>query len=598
MVRVIMEALYKMLNLADNRLNYGDILLAPLNYHLDFAIGTTYSLDLDSLVGVSLSLLSGEIDSDMLNNDIRLLDSLIRNTGKIDLFCENGQIHRPKNSNPLHILLEDIVYPVTNNNYSEYSNFASFHPKFWLLRFIDDNKKVLYRVIVLSRNVTFDRSWDISFVMEGEIGNKTDKNDPLIYFIKQLYGLNDEKTIKTDESPINNEEKAIVINDIIDDFEFIINDGISDEYFIQNQLLFKEKNLDGLMIISPFLSRTVIQNFNERIGLNSEAILITQADSLLRVSQQDCSNFDVFTVREEIIDGETYLPNDAQEVLNQDIHAKVYLAQHDQNSELYLGSLNSSCNALKNNVELMVKLTSSRDELNVKKLSESLFDVNGENPFEKVDWDKINNKSDNNNDVFNDKIKYLVRLKSEANIISFDNHYNIEVEFENLNIDYFKDLDSITIRPLFVEKIFDLKSKLVFENLDKKKLSEFFIITINKKFERVIKIPTKGMPDGRVNDVISSIINNDSDFLSYVAYLFGDEFVFDDFGFDESDDSFVIGQYDVQLPELYEKMLKASYYNPDKFDEVDVLIKSLSEDNAIDCFNEFKELYDTFRKVL
>lgn len=44
-----------MLNPNNNRLDYGDILSPPNNYQLDFAIGTTYSLDLDALVGAAIS---------------------------------------------------------------------------------------------------------------------------------------------------------------------------------------------------------------------------------------------------------------------------------------------------------------------------------------------------------------------------------------------------------------------------------------------------------------------------------------------------------------------------------------------------------------
>lgn len=43
------------LNPKNNRLDYGSILEPPSNYELDFAIATTYSLDLDSLVGTSIT---------------------------------------------------------------------------------------------------------------------------------------------------------------------------------------------------------------------------------------------------------------------------------------------------------------------------------------------------------------------------------------------------------------------------------------------------------------------------------------------------------------------------------------------------------------
>ena len=53
-----------MLNPNNDRLDYGQILSAPDKYKLDFAIGTTYSLDLDALVGASLALgLSEDTDS-------------------------------------------------------------------------------------------------------------------------------------------------------------------------------------------------------------------------------------------------------------------------------------------------------------------------------------------------------------------------------------------------------------------------------------------------------------------------------------------------------------------------------------------------------
>ena len=45
-----------MLNPNSDRLDYGQILAPPAGYDLDLAVGTTYSLDLDALVGASLAL--------------------------------------------------------------------------------------------------------------------------------------------------------------------------------------------------------------------------------------------------------------------------------------------------------------------------------------------------------------------------------------------------------------------------------------------------------------------------------------------------------------------------------------------------------------
>ena len=62
-----------MLNPNNDRLDYGQLLTAPDKYKLDFAIGTTYSLDLDALVGASLALgLSEDTDSKIAQNPIAL----------------------------------------------------------------------------------------------------------------------------------------------------------------------------------------------------------------------------------------------------------------------------------------------------------------------------------------------------------------------------------------------------------------------------------------------------------------------------------------------------------------------------------------------
>ena len=94
-----------MLNPKKNRLDYGSILSPPSNYQLDFAIGATYSLDLDALVGASISLgLQIENDTELNENPIVLLEAL-RSTGdKVALFCESGQIKLPNKTTPLYIL--------------------------------------------------------------------------------------------------------------------------------------------------------------------------------------------------------------------------------------------------------------------------------------------------------------------------------------------------------------------------------------------------------------------------------------------------------------------------------------------------------------
>ena len=55
-------------------------------------------------------------------------------------------------------------------------------------------------------------------------------------------------------------------------------------------------------------------------------------------------------------------------------------------------------------------------------------------------------------------------------------------------------------------------------------------------------------------------------------------------------------QFYARLSELYEKMLQASVYSPEKFDEITTIIESLSDEKIVP--DGFNELYNTFLEVI
>ena len=589
-----------MLNPNNNRLNYGSILYPPNNYELDFAIGTTYSLDLDALVGSSIALgLSQETDSNLRENPIFLLEALRSTSDKIALFCENGRIHLPNNPTQIYILLEDMVFQASHPKDDKYS---SFHPKFWLLRFMGEDGSILYRLIVLSMNLTFDRSWDISFTMEGlKTDEKTDKNDSISKFIEKLteYSTNE---IKSDKMKEIMDELSFVHFDlnsnIFNDYEFIIN-GIGEEYSIQKQPLFNE-NWDELFIMSPFLSNGIIKDFNNRKNKNSRATLITREMSLSRLKPEDCSNFDVYRLKDVIIDGEDFVSQENQQILKQDIHAKMYAMEKDDVCEFYLGSLNASHNAKYNNIEVMVKLVAKKKKFNVKALIKDIF--NGEKdgidcPFQPVDMNGIKPDAENEGTDLDLIIRKMAALNIRGNVIPNDSNYDIELIIENY--DEFEGSE-IKLSPLLKNDFVAFSENMVFENLEKIQLSEFFILSVSKdddSVKRIIKIQMEGMPEDRKNDVISSIIDDETAFIRYVAFLLSDDYAEALIGGGSGCDGCrEPGRGLMQLPELYEKMLKTAQKSPEKFIELDFLIKTLSKDNVVP--EGFEELYNTFLGVL
>jgi hypothetical protein len=254
----------------------------------------------------------------------------------------------------------------------------------------------------------------------------------------------------------------------------------------------------------------------------------------------------------------------------------------------------------------MVRLRAKSEIVNLKSLSEGLFDGDkgGPNsPFQLFNIDKVLPREvDGENRDLNLIIKKINRLNPKSNIVPKGKYYDIELFFnEDLN-DNIGDLE-IKIRPLLSKKESKFAKYIIFENIDKIRLSEFFVVSVTTKaedestIERVIKVPTSGLPEDRERDVISSVVNDKEAFIRYVAFLLGDKYILSameaesGFGSGSSNISFTI-----QLPELYEKMLKASVYTPEKFEELEFLIRTLSGDDVIP--EGFEDLYNTFKQVV
>lgn len=599
-----------MLNPNNDRLDYGRIIAPPVSCQLDFAVGTTYSLDLDALVGVCIALgLSEETDSVLMKNPICLLEAL-RSTGdKVALFCEGGQIHTPNAVTPLYVLLEKMVFQVKTAKKKGIAHYPSFHPKFWLIRYVDEKGEPIYRIVILSRNLTFDRSWDITFCMDGKKKKvKTNKNNPVADFLNYLI-----KDLPDNENSDNKRNKIKSIIKELSNIYFELNSkefsdyeflpvGISNKHTILNTPLFTD-TYHELLIMSPFLSNGVIKEFNERSRYmnHAEHTLITRAKSLENLKPEDCSNFDIYTIKDAVVDGETAISEDEQQIKRQDIHAKVYMTRKYYASDLYLGSLNASHNAIRGNVEFMIRLSSQNRYLNLAKLKKSLFngdEDNPDNPFQRVDISRFANTKQTDDGVdLSGIIKDIIRTEPCAIVEPNGEHYDLIINFGKIESDY-----TINISPLLSNKTEILSETVVFKNLSVSQLSEFYKVSVNhceKKIERVVIIPTSGIPENRDKTIISSVISNKSSFYSYISLLLGDSYVLNAMELENNNSSLGGNSSKTRAsvgPAIYEKMLYTASTNPERFKDIDYLIKSVSDDGVIP--EDFEALYNDFKKVV
>lgn len=606
-----------MLNPGEDRLDYGNILIPPDSYILDFAVGTTYSLDLDTLVGVCIALgLSVEFDSNIMKDPVCLLEALRRTGDKLALFCEAGQIYLPRNVSVVYTLLEKMVFQVVTKAMKGIKH-PSFHPKFWLLRYTN-KEEVLYRIVVLSRNLTFDRSWDICFYMDGKLGEETDKNIPVADFLKYLL----RQLPKSEIVKVKQIRQLIKELDYVNfetgmkefyDFEFIPSGVPCSEGGIYSMLdtsLIKEandrfeKSFHELLVISPFLSKDIIRQFNERSRWieNTEYMLITREMSLEKLKPEDCDNFRIYVLKDEIVDGEAAISDGESDYYKQDIHAKVYMLRKNSNTELYLGSLNASHNAVYGNIEFMLLLKSKNRYMNMEKLKADIFngDEDGaNNPLKEVELSEHKKlKEVDEAGELDFLIKQINRYKFYAVVSENRDYYDVNISVE----DYEKPDADITLSPIFAQTgEVKFAKNMLFEKLSINSLSEFYVLFIcdnaGNKVKRLIKIETEGIPDEREGKVISSIIGEN--FYRYVEFLFGDDYITSALRANSGNGQGSLGKSYASMenmPLLYEKMLKKAATEPESFKEIEKLIRLLPEDSVVP--ETFKKLYNTFRKVV
>ncbi len=150
----------------NSRILYTSALTPPPGMIFDEAVATTFSMDpallLEVPVYLALMAADGQTDPDPL----AVLEAIRRYSKRITVYVQRGRIQVPQiaKPNPLFGYLEDMVVEVTA------PGGGVFHPKVWAIRFINpDQNSAMYRLVVLTRNMTTDQSWDLSLQIEGSI---------------------------------------------------------------------------------------------------------------------------------------------------------------------------------------------------------------------------------------------------------------------------------------------------------------------------------------------------------------------------------------------------------------------------------------------
>jgi hypothetical protein len=393
-----------MIDIDSDRIEYIDQLRPPKNYDLENAVGTTYSLDLVALLGCCLSFAHLDAEQDPRKaNRVGLFASLQCVGDKLDVFCEKGRAKNNPHLGEMCVLVERMVHEMTVTP-ARGRGFASFHPKVWVLEYRKRGAKKaerLYRLLVLSRNLTFDGSWDLGVTLEGEPAGRgtVPSSRPIGDFLRYLArtlpaGAGSRRSRLV--SFAGRVEKALfkVDGQNFDGFEFLPIGARDTGLQSASDLDLFVKPNDNVLVMSPFLSEEgPLEKLAPRAGrAGVKRLLLSRQESLDRLDPSVRDRFDCYVPKPwladvDIEDDGPGLPDatdpepDASRLAAQfaQLHAKAYLTESDAGRDLYVGSLNASANGMYGNVEALLRLHVKPRHVTFDKFVDAL--VGDERPF-------------------------------------------------------------------------------------------------------------------------------------------------------------------------------------------------------------------------
>lgn len=328
----------------------------------DEAIATTFSMDpallLEAPVYLALMAADGQTDPDPL----AVLEAIRRYANRITVYVQRGRIQVPQiaKPNPLFGFLEEMVVEVVA------PGGGVFHPKIWAIRFVSpDQSSWMYRLVVLTRNMTTDQSWDLSLQLEGTVvGRKIKSNKPLAHFFKTLPDL------ATRQAESGRVEQAHRFAEALHRVEWDLPDGFDElSFFLPGMKGFdwEPPTANRMAVVSPFCSDEVLRTLARKT--KTADALISRPESLSTLKPDTLALFSHCLHLDEAAETEGGEEGDvAEQPLATGLHAKVYLFEtryYSDYTHVVMGSANATNAALRasKNIEILVELIGKKNKV-------------------------------------------------------------------------------------------------------------------------------------------------------------------------------------------------------------------------------------------
>lgn len=326
-------------------------LAPPPGRRFDRAVATTFTLDLTSTLIPALAFTGYHLDASG-GDPIATLEAIRSTADRIDVFCQAGAIQVPAEAPDLLAFLEPMVHPVRP------PSGGLFHPKVWFVRYLDDNDDPSFRLLVLTRNLTTDASWDLAVRLDGTVGPgaKSQGGDALGEFIAGLPG----RRVSPMESTRSAELAALARQAAGVEWELPAHvEELRLHVLDEGRKVTPDFSGSRHLVVSPFVDPVGLA----RVAGAGSLQVLSRAEELEKLPAAE-----VVRVQARVLDDLAVAQNVDGSRLGGQLHAKMYVVEPTRTwskAHVFIGSANATAAAFSTNTEFLVELRGHKRQLGI-----------------------------------------------------------------------------------------------------------------------------------------------------------------------------------------------------------------------------------------
>jgi hypothetical protein len=349
----------------DSRTLLLDALRPPAGMTLDRALATTFTLDLETALTIPLAF-AGYALSDT-PDPIAVMQAVRSCTDKLDIFCQAGAIVPGRWPSELVGLLENVIHQIPRPRPGHL-----FHPKLWLLKYSGQaDEASSYRLLIMSRNLTQDRSWDAMLRLDSDPTNQ--RVNPGNVSLQRFFTTLPELAKLQEGHP-----RRASLSALVDDLRRIwwqLPEDVDEVLFwpigLPGSRRVNPKDLfTGYrhLIVAPFVTAAGIETIVAS-SPSADIAIIARPQELQKVGKKAMGDARLFAVSPlaclamDSVEIEGRGSNES--AILGELHAKLYIVESNRRARLFVGSANATDAAFGGNVEFLCELNGGASRLGV-----------------------------------------------------------------------------------------------------------------------------------------------------------------------------------------------------------------------------------------